>query len=125
LSESTGTVRLQRSSKGICSIASIGADGFCITLENSSMSKEIDISGWVLTRTYGRNKSKKVEFKFPRNTVIKSNSKLRIFTDEGRDKADRNDLVAEQIETFGHGNGTVTLTDQNDQNKSTCEVTYQ
>ena len=97
----------QRSAKGQVSISECSPDGKVIILENTSRSKDISITNWVLKRKV--DTKDEVTYKFPPNLTLKAGKVVRVFA-RGQGKENfPSDLVNSSLDNWGVGANTVTI----------------
>ena len=97
----------QRSAKGQVSINDCSPDGKVIVLENTSRSKDISITNWVLKRKV--DTKDEVTYKFPPNLTLKAGKVVRIFA-RGHGKENfPSDLVNASLDSWGVGANIVTV----------------
>ncbi|XP_045195495.2 70 kDa neurofilament protein-like isoform X2 [Mercenaria mercenaria] len=131
MSQSSGRVQVTRTSKCAIQIKEVDQAGRHVCLSNTSTSKDFDLSRWTLTRAYPKGKTS--VFKFG-NCVLKAGKELKVFSynnqeemeDEKKDNPSLFALLGTQGEckSWGHGNGQVTLCDENGKEKASSKITY-
>ena len=103
----TNRTTFQRSAKGNISISESSTDGKVIVLENTSMTKEVSLSGWVLKRKV--ESGNEIVFKFPSNVTLKGRKTLKVWARGHGSNNLPNDLVNSAIDSWGFGNNVVTV----------------
>ncbi|KAH3795029.1 hypothetical protein DPMN_148574 [Dreissena polymorpha] len=123
MSESTGMVKVSKSSKCAVTFAEVAQDGSFVRLENGSPSKDFDLSKWSITRRHPRGTS---SFEFPDNFKLTPKQSLRIFAYSFSDDAKSGDLIADKAScnSWGTGNGEYTLLDDKANEKATSKLEY-
>ncbi|XP_052790611.1 70 kDa neurofilament protein-like isoform X1 [Mya arenaria] len=124
MSESTGLVRVSRSSKCAISIAEIAQDGTFVRLKNESSSKDFDMSNWSLERKHPKGKS---SFKLPDNFKLSHGKSIKIYANSFEDDAGPNDFVAPKstCKSWGVGSGQYTLHDDKGAEKANSKIDFQ
>ncbi|XP_052790612.1 60 kDa neurofilament protein-like isoform X2 [Mya arenaria] len=111
MSESSGTVRVSRTSKSHVTFKEVAQDGAFCMLENTSGS-EFDLSGMVIERKHRRGTA---TFVFPSGgkSKLRSNSSLKVFAYDFKAEAGPNDFVGDEgtCRTWSTGNGEYKLLD--------------
>lgn len=78
-----------------------------IILENTSRSKDIDLTNWVIKRRV--DSRDEIEYKFPDSLQLKANKTLRIWARGQGKENPPNDVVNDEIENWGIGVNVVTV----------------
>ncbi|KAL4219695.1 hypothetical protein ACF0H5_022265 [Mactra antiquata] len=129
MSETSGSVKMQRTSKGQVQIKDVDQGGAYITISNSHRSRDIDISGWEIKRTYGGRdgKNKVSSYRFNAATVLTPGEERRVVAFNFDEVAKGKDLIAQKdnCKMWGFGNGDVTVSDSDQNVKATCSIMYQ
>ena len=78
-------------------------DGKCITLENSSADKDVDVSNWILKRRV--EGSPEISYTIPFGLVMKHGSELKIFARTAQNAHHRPpaQVVNEKLDSWGMG----------------------
>jgi intermediate filament protein if len=94
------TTTFQRQARGPISITEIDKDGVYIVLENTSRSKDVNLTNWSIRRELDYIRT--IEFKFPDGLVMRSNSMLKVWAGEaGRDDRAKGEIQNREISTWG------------------------
>jgi intermediate filament protein if len=78
-------------------------DGKCITLENSSIDKDVDVSNWILKRRV--EGSPELSYTIPYGLIIKHGSELKIFARSAQNAHHRppSQVVNDKLDSWGMG----------------------
>jgi len=78
-------------------------DGKCITLENSSSDKDVDVSNWILKRRV--EGSPEISYTIPYGLVMKHGSELKIFARSAQNAHHRppSQVVNDKLDSWGMG----------------------
>ncbi|CAF0902007.1 unnamed protein product [Didymodactylos carnosus] len=96
---------IQKCAKGPVCINECDNQGSYITIENTSRSKSIALSGWSI-RQEGENET--TIFLFPENCVLKPNYSLKIYSESNKKEQKNGDLVALSVPSWQTGSNFVT-----------------
>jgi intermediate filament protein if len=78
-------------------------DGKCITLENSSIDKDVDVSNWTLKRRV--EGSPEISYTIPYGLIMKHGSELKIYARSAQNAHHRppSQVVNDKLESWGMG----------------------
>ncbi|CAF3670994.1 unnamed protein product [Rotaria socialis] len=96
-----------KSAKGPIIIAHCNPQGNYIVIENTSQSKNIDLTNWTIRQE--NDKGENLLFKFPDNFHLKSNQSLKILTKINQSEQINDDLVASTVSLWHIGPNIVTI----------------
>jgi len=98
-----GKVFNKKIKKGPIAIKDCSPDGKCITLENSSTDKDVDVSNWVLKRRV--EGSAEIAYTIPFGLTMKHGSELKIFARSAQNAHHRPPLqvVNDKLDSWGMG----------------------
>ncbi|XP_045195543.2 non-neuronal cytoplasmic intermediate filament protein B-like isoform X2 [Mercenaria mercenaria] len=135
MSQSTGSIKVTRSSTCGAQITELDNQGKHICISNTS-SKDMDLSGWTLSRTCPKRRTKKTsEYKFesftlPKGKTVKIYSNEYAFSmDEEKRENARLDIIAllasaESCSEWGTGDGEAALKNKDAVTKASATVTH-
>ncbi|CAF1387219.1 unnamed protein product [Adineta steineri] len=98
-----GKVFNKKIKKGPIAIKDCAPDGKCITLENSSMDKDVDVSNWTLKRRV--EGSPEISYTIPYGLIIKHGNDLKIYARSAQNAHHRppSQVVNDQLDSWGMG----------------------
>ncbi|CAF2155417.1 unnamed protein product [Rotaria magnacalcarata] len=98
-----GKVFNKKIKKGPIAIKDCAPDGKCITLENSSSDKDVDVSNWTLKRRV--EGSPEISYTMPYGLIMKHNCELKIFARSAQNAHHRPPLevVNDKLDSWGMG----------------------
>jgi intermediate filament protein if len=98
-----GKVFNKKIKKGPIAIKDCTPDGKCITLENSSNDKDVDVSNWILKRRV--EGSPEIAYTIPYGLVMKHGSELKIFARSAQNALHRPpaQVVNDKLDSWGMG----------------------
>ncbi|CAF0888530.1 unnamed protein product [Adineta ricciae] len=100
-------VTFQKSAKGPISISECHTQGHYIVVDNTSQSKNIDLTNWIICQE--NNTGEKIHFTFPEHAPLKANHSLKILAKAFESELKNNDdLIATSVSTWHTGSHIVT-----------------
>ncbi|UJR10494.1 hypothetical protein I4U23_014697 [Adineta vaga] len=98
-----GKVFNKKIKKGPIAIKDCAPDGKCITLENSSLDKDVDVSNWTLKRRV--EGSPEIAYTIPYGLIIKHGNELKIYARSAQHAHHRppSQVVNDQLDSWGMG----------------------
>ncbi|UJR22812.1 hypothetical protein I4U23_025842 [Adineta vaga] len=100
-------VTFQKSAKGPISISECHSQGHYIIVDNTSQSKNIDLTNWIICQE--NNTGEKILFTFPEYCLLKPNHSIKIFSKTYKsEQRNDDDLIATSVSTWHTGSQIVT-----------------
>ncbi|CAF3926984.1 unnamed protein product [Rotaria sp. Silwood2] len=98
-----GKVFNKKIKKGPIAIKDCAPDGKCITLENTSNDKDVDVSNWTLKRTV--EGSSEISYTIPYGLIMKHGNELKIYARSAQNAHHRppSQVVNDKLESWGMG----------------------
>lgn len=124
LSSTTARTTVQRSSKGAVGFQSADPSGACVTIENQSSgarAKTQNMKGWKMIKEVNGNKMMEVVI----DRELKPGQTLQFYAKGAKAQATADNEVICDVFSFGSGNGTYKLLDENNQEKATLTMKQQ
>ncbi|CAF3392070.1 unnamed protein product [Rotaria sp. Silwood1] len=98
-----GKVFNKKIKKGPIAIKDCAPDGKCITLENTSNDKDVDVSNWILKRRV--EGSSEISYTIPYGLIMKHGNELKIYARSAQNAHHRppSQVVNDKLESWGMG----------------------